>query len=181
MYAQIQAFTNLTVIPRNTLPLPLPPARLRSRTLFISPKYRPPLLCRPSTSLFPFRVSNSINTVTDKNNDDGGSISSSLSGRSPSIAEEEQKGNTKRVRAYPFHEIEPKWQRYWEQNKTFRTPDDDIDTSKPKYYVLDMFPYPRFYLLCLFWNLLLIVFFVCRKKAASFLEFYTLKMKAKLC
>ncbi|KAL4345442.1 hypothetical protein S245_037974 [Arachis hypogaea] len=45
-------------------------------------------------------------------------------------------------RAYPFHEIEPKWQRYWEQNRTFRTPDDDIDTSKPKYYVLDMFPYP---------------------------------------
>ncbi|MED6144097.1 hypothetical protein PIB30_012456 [Stylosanthes scabra] len=45
-------------------------------------------------------------------------------------------------RAYPFHEIEPKWQRYWEQNRTFRTPDDDIDTSKLKYYVLDMFPYP---------------------------------------
>ena len=48
------------------------------------------------------------------------------------------------TRAYPFHEIEPKWQRFWEYNRTFRTPDDDIDTSKPKYYVLDMFPYPRF-------------------------------------
>ncbi|KOM33659.1 hypothetical protein LR48_Vigan01g321500 [Vigna angularis] len=45
-------------------------------------------------------------------------------------------------RAYPFHEIEPKWQRFWEHNRTFRTPDDDIDTTKPKYYVLDMFPYP---------------------------------------
>ncbi|KAJ1427170.1 Valyl/Leucyl/Isoleucyl-tRNA synthetase, editing domain [Sesbania bispinosa] len=45
-------------------------------------------------------------------------------------------------RAYPFHEIEPKWQLFWDQNRTFRTPDDDIDTSKPKYYVLDMFPYP---------------------------------------
>lgn len=45
-------------------------------------------------------------------------------------------------RAYPFHEIEPKWQRYWEEEKTFRTP-DEIDTSKPKFYVLDMFPYPR--------------------------------------
>jgi hypothetical protein len=45
-------------------------------------------------------------------------------------------------RAYPFHEIEPKWQRYWEENRTFRTP-DEIDTSKPKFYVLDMFPYPR--------------------------------------
>ncbi|KOM44517.1 hypothetical protein LR48_Vigan05g212200 [Vigna angularis] len=44
-------------------------------------------------------------------------------------------------RAYPFHEIEPKWQRFWEHNRTFRTPDDDIDTTKPKYYVLDMFPY----------------------------------------
>lgn len=45
-------------------------------------------------------------------------------------------------RVYPFHEIEPKWQRYWEENRTFRTP-DDVDTSKPKFYVLDMFPYPR--------------------------------------
>lgn len=48
-------------------------------------------------------------------------------------------------RAYPFHEIEPKWQRYWEETKTFRTP-DEIDTSKPKFYVLDMFPYPRYIL-----------------------------------
>lgn len=45
--------------------------------------------------------------------------------------------------AYPFTEIEAKWQAYWEQEKTFRTP-DQVDTSKPKYYVLDMFPYPRF-------------------------------------
>ena len=42
---------------------------------------------------------------------------------------------------YPFAEIETRWQRFWEDQKTFRTP-DDIDTSKPKYYVLDMFPYP---------------------------------------
>jgi len=42
---------------------------------------------------------------------------------------------------YPFKEIEAKWQRYWEEHRTFRTP-DDVDTSKPKYYVLDMFPYP---------------------------------------
>jgi leucyl-tRNA synthetase len=35
--------------------------------------------------------------------------------------------------------IEPRWQRYWEQNKTFRTPDT---SDKPKRYVLDMFPYP---------------------------------------
>jgi leucyl-tRNA synthetase len=35
--------------------------------------------------------------------------------------------------------IEPRWQRFWEQHKTFRTPDDP---AKPKLYVLDMFPYP---------------------------------------
>lgn len=35
--------------------------------------------------------------------------------------------------------IEPRWQRYWEENQTFRTEDDQ---SRPKYYVLDMFPYP---------------------------------------
>ncbi|ONK81421.1 uncharacterized protein A4U43_C01F28910 [Asparagus officinalis] len=45
-------------------------------------------------------------------------------------------------RAYPFDEIEPKWQQHWEVNKTFRTP-EDVDTSKPKCYILDMFPYPR--------------------------------------
>lgn len=44
--------------------------------------------------------------------------------------------------AYPFADIEAKWQQYWEDNQTFRTP-EDVDTSKPKYYVLDMFPYPR--------------------------------------
>lgn len=35
--------------------------------------------------------------------------------------------------------IEPKWQQYWEKNKTFRVTEDK---SRPKYYVLDMFPYP---------------------------------------
>ena len=39
-----------------------------------------------------------------------------------------------------FKEIEQKWQKYWEDNKTFKT--DIWDFSKPKYYVLDMFPYP---------------------------------------
>ncbi len=43
--------------------------------------------------------------------------------------------------AYPFKEIEPKWQRYWELNKTFKTP-AEIDPSRPKFYALDMFPYP---------------------------------------
>lgn len=35
--------------------------------------------------------------------------------------------------------IEPKWQSYWLANKTFRAIDGD---SRPKYYILDMFPYP---------------------------------------
>jgi leucyl-tRNA synthetase len=48
-------------------------------------------------------------------------------------------------RAYPYDEIEPRWQRHWEDHRTFRTPDigEGLDTSKPKCYILDMFPYPR--------------------------------------
>ena len=42
--------------------------------------------------------------------------------------------------AYNFKEIEKKWQNYWDENKTFYT--DVWDFSKPKYYALDMFPYP---------------------------------------
>ncbi|MBQ2872788.1 MAG: leucine--tRNA ligase [Bacilli bacterium] len=41
---------------------------------------------------------------------------------------------------YNFTKIEKKWQKYWEENNTFKT--DVWDFSKPKYYVLDMFPYP---------------------------------------
>ncbi len=41
---------------------------------------------------------------------------------------------------YKFNEIEKKWQEYWEENKTFFT--DVWDFSKPKFYALDMFPYP---------------------------------------
>ena len=40
---------------------------------------------------------------------------------------------------YNFKEIESKWQAYWAANHTFKA---EIDNSKPKYYVLDMFPYP---------------------------------------
>ena len=43
--------------------------------------------------------------------------------------------------AYPHSEIESKWQQYWEKNKTFRTP-EEVDRTRPKFYVLDMFPYP---------------------------------------
>jgi leucyl-tRNA synthetase len=40
---------------------------------------------------------------------------------------------------YNFNEIEKKWQAYWAENKTFKA---EIDKNKPKFYVLDMFPYP---------------------------------------
>ena len=41
---------------------------------------------------------------------------------------------------YDYASIEAKWQKYWEENDTFHT--DVWDFSRPKYYVLDMFPYP---------------------------------------
>ena len=50
----------------------------------------------------------------------------------PPMASETQK------HGYNPREIEPKWQAYWDRNKTFKTPDDD----RPKFYALDMFPYP---------------------------------------
>lgn len=40
---------------------------------------------------------------------------------------------------YAPHDIEAKWQKYWEENKTFKV---DMDKDKPKSYVLEMFPYP---------------------------------------
>ncbi len=40
---------------------------------------------------------------------------------------------------YNFKETEQKWQKFWEENNTYKT---EVDTTKPKYYVLDMFPYP---------------------------------------
>lgn len=42
--------------------------------------------------------------------------------------------------AFDFKTIDKKWQKFWEENETFKT--DVHDFSKPKYYVLDMFPYP---------------------------------------
>lgn len=44
---------------------------------------------------------------------------------------------------YDFTHIEKKWQKYWEDNKTFKTPDiNEIEPGREKYYALDMFPYP---------------------------------------
>lgn len=41
--------------------------------------------------------------------------------------------------AYNHTSIEQKWQKFWEQNKTFKT---ENAVAKPKKYILDMFPYP---------------------------------------
>ena len=43
---------------------------------------------------------------------------------------------------YPFSEIEPKWQKYWDDNKTFRVTEDKNFPKEKRMYVLDMFPYP---------------------------------------
>ncbi len=48
-------------------------------------------------------------------------------------------------KSFPFKDFEPKWQGHWEANKTFSVPNPGeagFDASKPKYFVLDMFPYP---------------------------------------
>jgi leucyl-tRNA synthetase len=53
--------------------------------------------------------------------------------------------STERRKPYPFDQIEPKWQARWEAAQTFHTPnpgEPGFDPAKPKYYVLDMFPYP---------------------------------------
>ena len=49
------------------------------------------------------------------------------------------------MNAYDPHEIEARWQDRWREQRTFRTPnpgEPDFDPARPKYYVLDMFPYP---------------------------------------
>ena len=46
---------------------------------------------------------------------------------------------------YPFPQFEPKWQQHWAETEAYRTPNPgeaNFDPAKPKYYVLDMFPYP---------------------------------------
>ncbi|MFL6500841.1 MAG: leucine--tRNA ligase [Candidatus Udaeobacter sp.] len=50
-----------------------------------------------------------------------------------------------RRKPYPFDEIEPKWQAIWEEQQLFHAPnpeEEGFDPAKPKFYVLDMFPYP---------------------------------------
>ena len=52
---------------------------------------------------------------------------------------------SERRKQFPFLQFEPKWQRLWEERQTFQAPNPDepgFDPAKPKFYVLDMFPYP---------------------------------------
>jgi leucyl-tRNA synthetase len=53
--------------------------------------------------------------------------------------------SSERRKPYPFDQIEPKWQAIWEQRELFHAPnpgETNFDPSKPKFYILDMFPYP---------------------------------------
>ena len=43
---------------------------------------------------------------------------------------------------YPFESIEPKWQKYWDEHKTFKVTEDEKFPADKRMYVLDMFPYP---------------------------------------
>ena len=52
---------------------------------------------------------------------------------------------SERKKPYPFDVFEPKWQQIWDERKTFKVSnpgEKGFDETKPKYYVLDMFPYP---------------------------------------
>jgi leucyl-tRNA synthetase len=53
--------------------------------------------------------------------------------------------SNERRRPFPFHQFEPRWQRVWDERQTFHVPnpgEPGFDASRPKFYVLDMFPYP---------------------------------------
>ncbi|HJT80450.1 MAG TPA: class I tRNA ligase family protein [Chthoniobacterales bacterium] len=52
---------------------------------------------------------------------------------------------SERRKPYPFDFIEPKWQKIWDEKRSFHAPnpgESNFDAAKPKFYVLDMFPYP---------------------------------------
>ena len=52
---------------------------------------------------------------------------------------------SERRKPYPFDRFEPKWQRFWDERQLFHVPnpgETSFDPTKPKFYILDMFPYP---------------------------------------
>ena len=53
--------------------------------------------------------------------------------------------SSERRKPYPFDQIEPNWQARWDERQIFHAPnpgEKDFDAAKPKFYILDMFPYP---------------------------------------
>ncbi|MEN3370251.1 MAG: leucyl-tRNA synthetase [Verrucomicrobiota bacterium] len=53
--------------------------------------------------------------------------------------------SSERRKPYPFDRLEPKWQTIWDETRAFHAPnpgEEKFDPAQPKYYVLDMFPYP---------------------------------------
>ncbi len=53
--------------------------------------------------------------------------------------------SSERRKPYPFDQLEPKWQAIWEERQLFHAPNSGekgFDPAKPKFYILDMFPYP---------------------------------------
>src|SRR5207249_343616 len=53
--------------------------------------------------------------------------------------------SSERRKSYPFDQLEPKWQAIWEERQLFHAPNSGekgFDPAKPKFYILDMFPYP---------------------------------------
>jgi leucyl-tRNA synthetase len=53
--------------------------------------------------------------------------------------------SSERRKPYPFDQLEPKWQAIWEERQLFHAPnpgEKGFDPAKPKFYILDMFPYP---------------------------------------
>jgi leucyl-tRNA synthetase len=86
------------------------------------------------------RVTNAFVAPSAKNHFKFGISQTSRSPLRPYSTAADVDAPTTAKTGYPFAEVEPKWQKYWEENNTFKTP--ERDTSKPKKYVLDMFPYP---------------------------------------
>src|SRR5882672_4809176 len=53
--------------------------------------------------------------------------------------------SSERRKPYPFDQIEPKWQAIWEKQQVFHAPnpgEKGFNAAKPKFFILDMFPYP---------------------------------------
>lgn len=96
---------------------------------------------RPTSSRSPFLYkSPSSRTATQALSSSQMLLSLRMSSSTASTEASEASTTTPPQGQYPFAKIEKKWQQYWDENKTFQTP--VRDPTKPKKYILDMFPYP---------------------------------------